>query len=70
MLILEKKYNAIINGIFDPYLLYNKFSKLNDNVKYYNPLNKKFIGAPNSEEVQPTDGIKIEKELTNIEKEL
>ena len=57
---LEKSYNAIINGTFDPYLLYNRFSKLYDNIKYYNPLNKKFIGAPNSEDVQPTDGIKIE----------
>ena len=59
-MILQKYYTAVINGIFDPYLLYARFSKLYDNVKYYNPLNEKFIGAPNSKEVQPTDGIKIE----------
>ena len=56
-MILQKYYTAVINGIFDPYLLYARFSKLYDNVKYYNPLNEKFIGAPNSKEVQPTDGI-------------
>lgn len=61
MFILQKYQTAVINGIFDPYLLYARFSKLYNNVKYYNPLNEKFIGAPNSKEVQPTDGIKINK---------
>ena len=61
MFILQKYQTAVINGVFDPYLLYARFSKLYNNVKYYNPLNEKFIGAPNSKEVQPTDGIKINK---------
>ena len=59
-MILQKYFTTVVNGAFDPYLLFNRFSALYDNVEYYNPLNDKFIGAPNSNDIHPLDGIKIE----------
>ena len=59
-MILQKYFTNIVNGVFDPYLLFHRLSKLYDNVKYYNPLNDKFIGKPNAIVIHPLDGIKIE----------
>ena len=59
-MILQKYFTTIVNGVFDPYLLFHRLSKLYDNVKYYNPLNDKFIGKPNAIVIHPLDGIKIE----------
>ena len=59
-MILQKYFTTVVNGVFDPYLLFHRFSKLYDNVKYYNPVNDTFIGAPNSIVIHPLDGIKIE----------
>ena len=59
-MILQKYFTNVVNGVFDPYLLFHRFSKLYDNVKYYNPVNDTFIGAPNSIVIHPLDGIKIE----------
>ena len=59
-MILQKYFTTIVTGVFDPYLLFHRLSKLYDNVKYYNPLNDKFIGKPNAIVIHPLDGIKIE----------
>ena len=47
-----RKYNAlIVSGRFDPYLLFNRLDKIYNNVKYYNQLEKTYIGAPNSNKI-------------------
>ena len=59
-MILQKYFTAIVNGVFDPYLLFNRLGKDFENVKYYNPLNDKYIGAPNSTVVNPLNGVQID----------
>ena len=56
------KYTAMaMSGNIDPYIVYNNLSKHYDNISYYNPFNKNYVGKKGDPAVNPIDGVKIDK---------
>ena len=51
----------MISGTTDPYILYQNLSKDNFNISYYNPFNSDYVGKSNDPNLDPVDGIKINK---------
>ena len=50
-----------VSGTMDPYIVHGNLSKHYDNVSYYNPFNKNYMGRKGDPALDPLDGIKIEK---------
>ena len=56
------KYTAMaMSGNIDPYIVHNNLSKHYDNISYYNPFNKNYMGKKGDPAVHPIDGVKIDK---------
>ena len=56
------KYTAMaMSGNIDPYIVYTNLSKHYDNISYYNPFNKNYVGKKGDPAVNPIDGVKIDK---------
>ena len=51
----------MISGTTDPYILYQNLSKDDFNISYYNPFNSDYVGKSNDPNLDPVDGIKINK---------
>ncbi len=56
----------MINGTYDPYIVYHNMVKHYPDVQYYNPFDSSFIGKPSTLRVEPLDGIRIEKVFSGI----
>ena len=55
------KYTAMaMSGNIDPYIVHSNLSKKYDNISYYNPFNKHYIGKKGDPAVHPIDGVKID----------
>ena len=51
----------MISGTIDPYILYQNLSKDDFNISYYNPFNSDYVGKSNDPNLDPVDGIKIDR---------
>ena len=58
---LYKFSSMAISANADPYVMHANLSKHYDNVSYYNPFNKNYIGKKGNLALHPLDGIKVEK---------
>ena len=56
----------MISGTTDPYILYQNLSKDDLNISYYNPFNSDYMGKSNDPNLDPADGIKIDKLFSGI----
>jgi hypothetical protein len=51
----------MISGTIDPYILYQNLSKDDFNISYYNHFYSEYVGKSNDPNLDPADGIKIDK---------